>query len=367
MSAFARALGALPPPPNASALTFEPGGQLELSSAPALDPSACWRALAADLEHVRRPLAEHGLVLVPSGIDPHRPPHRQLDSPRYRAMAGYFGRLGTLGAQMMNSTAAVQVNLALGADPADAVRRWRLLHDLGPVLVASFANSPLHAGRPTGWKSGRQRVWMHLEPRRTGVPRGPDPVRAWADYALAAPLLLCRRDHEDWSVPAGIRFADWVDRRTVDGALPAVPTLADLECHLSTLFPPVRPRGWFEVRYVDAQHPRYWPVPMAVLATLLDHAEAGAGAARLACRAPSWEAAARHGPAAPGLAEAARGCFRAALDAMSHGGTDPGLVALVAEFAERYVARGRCPADDQLDRAPARAGTRPVPDETEEP
>jgi glutamate--cysteine ligase len=299
-------------------------------------------------------------------MDPHRRPHRQLDTPRYRAMAGYFARLGTLGAQMMNSTAAVQVNLALGADPDDAVRRWRLLHDLGPVMVASFANSPVHAGRPTGWKSGRQRVWMHLEPRRTGVPTGADPVTGWADYALAAPLLMCRRDHGDWSVPGGISFADWVDRRT-DGVLPAVPTLADLECHLSTLFPPVRPRGWFEVRYLDAQRPRYWPVPMAVLCALLDDPEAGAAAARHAGAATrSWTAAAQHGPAATGMAEAARGCFRVALDAMSGDGTDPALAALVGEFAERYVARGRCPADDQLERAPASAPKTSV-DDAEEP
>ena len=124
-------LGGIPPPPHGSTITYEPGGQLELSSAPAADASACWHALAADIEHVRRPLEQHGMVLIPAGIDPHRLPRRQLDTPRYRAMADYFGRLGSLGAQMMNSTAAVQVNLPLGTDATDAVRRWRLLHVLG--------------------------------------------------------------------------------------------------------------------------------------------------------------------------------------------------------------------------------------------
>lgn len=345
-------LGGVPPPPHGSTITFEPGGQLELSSAPAPDASACWHALAADIEHVRGPLEQHGMVLVPSGIDPHRHPRRQLDTPRYRAMADYFGRLGQLGAQMMNSTAAVQVNLPLGADPADAVRRWRLLHALGPVMVAAFANSPVHAGRPTGWKSGRQRVWMGLDPRRTGLPSGPEPVTGWAEYALAAPLMLWRHSDSDWTAPAGLRFADWVDGWVE--VPPHPPTAADLDCHLSTLFPPVRPRGWYEVRYLDAQHPRFWPVPMAVLSALLDEPEAGARAARFATGAGSWTVAARDGLTGGGLADAARGCFRVALDVLGGDGADPGLVDLVAEFAERYVARGRCPADD-------------VPDPVEEP
>jgi glutamate--cysteine ligase len=340
-------LGGVPPPPHGSTITFEPGGQLELSSAPAADASACWHALAADIEHVRRPLEQHGMVLVPFGIDPHRLPRRQLDTPRYRAMADYFGRLGSLGAQMMNSTAAVQVNLPLGTDPADAVRRWRLLHVLGPVMVAAFANSPVHAGRPTGWKSARQRVWMNLEPRRTGPPAGGDPVAGWADYALAAPLMLWQRSDSDWTAPTGLRFADWVDG-TVE-VPPEPPTVGDLGCHLSTLFPPVRPRGWYEVRYLDAQHPRFWPVPMAVLSALLDEPEIGARVAALARGAGSWTLAAREGLGPPRLAQAARGCFRVALDALGADGADPGLVELVGEFVERYVDRGRCPADEAPD------------------
>ena len=52
------------------------------------------------------------------------------------------------------------------------------------------------------------------------------------------------------------------------------PDAEDLSTHLTTLFPPVRPRGWFEVRYLDAQPWPWWPVPMAVLHALLDDAGA---------------------------------------------------------------------------------------------
>jgi glutamate--cysteine ligase len=339
-------LGAAGPPPHGTSLTFEPGGQLELSSPALPGASACWQALAADLAHVQGPLRDAGLVLLPTAVDPFRPPHRQLQDPRYDAMERYFAAVGsTQGPVMMTGTAATQVNLDVGDSPAEATRRWRLLHDLGPVLVAAFANSPQHAGVRTGWKSTRQRVWQSLDPGRTRAPLGADPVGSFATYALDARLMMRPGAGPDWSLPPGPTFRDWVEGRVAGPP----PTEADLAYHLSTLFPPVRPRGWFEVRYLDAQAEPWWPVPTTVLAALLDDPEAGARAAE-ACAptAGRWRSAARHALDDPALAAAARACFTAALEALPRLGTDPGLTGLVAGFTDRYVAQGRCPADDPL-------------------
>src|SRR5690606_41146111 len=60
------------PPPAGSAVTYEPGGQLELSSPPLPGPAAAHAALAADLAHVGKPLADAGLRLEGRGLDPHR-------------------------------------------------------------------------------------------------------------------------------------------------------------------------------------------------------------------------------------------------------------------------------------------------------
>ncbi|MGH3379883.1 MAG: ergothioneine biosynthesis glutamate--cysteine ligase EgtA, partial [Actinoallomurus sp.] len=253
--------------PGGSTVTFEPGGQLELSSPPAADLTSCRRTLDADLAHVEDTLRPLGLALLATAIDPHRPPRRQLRAPRYDAMEAYYDRRGTVGRTMMCSTAAVQVNLDAGVDAADVACRWQALNALGPVLVAAFANSPLHAGRLTGWKSSRQAVWQRLDPPRTSRPvPGTDPVTSWADYALDAPVMLMRRDSGGWITDPGITFREWVD----DGrAAFRPPTEDDLAYHLTTLFPPVRPRAWFEVRYVDAQPRRWWPVPVALLVGLL--------------------------------------------------------------------------------------------------
>ena len=56
--------------------------------------------------------------------------------------------------------------------------------------------------------------------------------------------------------------------------------ISDLTEHLTTLFPPVRPRGWLELRMIDALPDEWWPVAVAVAAALLDDPAAAAGATR---------------------------------------------------------------------------------------
>ena len=61
----------------------------------------------------------------------------------------------------------------------------------------------------------------------------------------------------------------------------------------------------------------------------------------------------------------ARECFAAALDALPAAGADDDTVAAVEEFVDRYVARGRCPADDRLDEWAATGRLLPEPDNAE--
>ncbi|GAA3984873.1 ergothioneine biosynthesis glutamate--cysteine ligase EgtA [Actinomadura viridis] len=351
-------LDAAGPPPRGSKITYEPGGQLELSSAPFPGPARAHRELAADIAHARRALAEGGLVLAGHGVDPVRPPLFQADHPRYACMRGYFdaGGFTDAGMTMMCSTASVQVCLDIGADAADAGRRWRLAHALGPVLVAAFANSPRRAGRRTGFRSTRQATWTVLDPCRTlpvHTPGGPggggpdeEPAEAWTRYALDARVMVVRTASGGWAAGPGMTFREWL--RTGE------PGLAELEYHLSTLFPPVRPRGWLELRMIDALPDPYWPVPVAVAAALLDDPRAS-GRAEAATEpvAERWGEAARDGLADPALAGAARACFDAALEALPRMGAGD-LAALVDEYARRYVERGRCPADDVPQAAPSR-------------
>ena len=60
-------------------------------------------------------------------------------------------------------------------------------------------------------------------------------------------------------------------------------------------------------------------------------------------------AAARSGLAHHELAVAARACFRIALEALAGMGAGRETMDAVGDYLDRYVERGRCPADDVLD------------------
>ncbi|MEU6235436.1 ergothioneine biosynthesis glutamate--cysteine ligase EgtA, partial [Kitasatospora sp. NPDC047058] len=327
--------------PSGARLTLEPGGQVELSSPPAEGLVACVDDTRRDLAALRAAFAAQGLRLTGTGTDPLARPRRMvLDHPRYLAMERFFDSAGPWGRIMMTGTASVQVCLDAGLDgglgsgtgpgsgkggaagsPHTLARRWQLAHRLGPVLVAAFANSPLLDGKPTGHRSTRQTVWSRMDPTRTLAP-GPDhgdPREAWSRYVLDAEVLCIRRpDGRPWTAPAGMTFADWLR-----GAGERPPTLADLDYHRTTLFPPVRPRGHLELRMIDAQPGDGWIVPAALVTALLDDpvaADAALAALEpLECaegprppRSDAWRRAATLAVADPGLRRAALTCFAAA-------------------------------------------------------
>jgi glutamate--cysteine ligase len=76
-------------------------------------------------------------------------------------------------------------------------------------------------------------------------------------------VVCVRRPDGRWEPPPGVTLADWAD-----GRLPVPLTVGDLDYHLSTLFPPVRPRGYLEVRYLDTQPGADWVVPFAIFTAL---------------------------------------------------------------------------------------------------
>ncbi len=315
------------PLPSGSPVTLEPGGQVEISSLPAPAFGPLHAAVTADHRSLVDLLDRCGLVLGAVGLDPHRSPRRVLDTPRYAAMERAFAPIGADGVTMMCATAGLQVCLDVG-EPGDVVARWAAVNSLGPVLVALFANSPDRAG----WASGRARAVLGVDPARSRpVPITDDPAAAWARYVLDAPLLCLRRGTGSWDAPRGVTFADWIG-----GALAPPPTAADLDYHISTLFPPVRPHGYFEVRYLDAQAGDDWVVPAAlVVALMADRAAVDAVVDACAPVADRWLDAARLGLADAPTACAAARVLDIGIPAVARCGLPPELLAAVTDRLAR--------------------------------
>ncbi|MEU5154070.1 glutamate-cysteine ligase family protein [Glycomyces sp. NPDC021274] len=341
--------------PGGGTVSREAGGQVEMSSAPADDLASCIASAETDQAALEAALATRGQTVRGGGFDGDPDPVRYVDDARYRTMEAYYDRSGPWGRMVMCGTASVQVNLDAGDDDADLRRRWDLAHRLGPVLISAFANSPELDGRPSGWNSTRQALWCKLPGWGRPVSEEGDLRRDFAEWVLDAEVMCHRCDPpRDWAVPPGMTLRDWI-RSGHNGRRP---TREDLEYHMTTLFPPVRPRGWLELRMIDQQDGDGWIVPAIVAATLMDDPRASAAAyeateplcgGRPQPPASVWEEAARIGLADRDLHEAALACFAASAEALARMGAPWRLRSRLAEFRLRFTDRGRCPADDRLD------------------
>ncbi len=325
--------------PNGGRLTFEPGGQLEYAAAPRASVSALLGDLRDVAAALREWCARSGITLLSCGIDPLNDigdVPMQLHAGRYRRMDRHFASIGPDGARMMRQTASIQISLDAGARPLE---RWRLLNALAPYLVAMFGNSPVYAGESTGHQSERRRVWGALDPDRTGLAFDEAaPVTAYARFAMRAGAILLG-DESEPSRP----FADHV-RRAGAG-------IAEWRAHLTTLFPEVRPRGYFEIRSTDALDPAWYAAPLVLLAGLAQDPEAAGTAAEIA-GAPDPELLERAGRWGLGDPHLAGGAARLARLALTAGAALGDGVIQVADletaraFFERYTWRGRSPAGD---------------------
>jgi glutamate--cysteine ligase len=324
--------------PDGGRITFEPGGQIEISSA----PNASLSALAAGLQATVATIVEAAapdVTLLSRGIDPCtcvEDVAPQLDADRYRRMLSHFDRIGPSGARMMRQTASFQVCVDGGDRPE---LTWRALNALAPFMVAIFANSSRYAGRDTGHRSFRRHIWGTLDPRRTGVlGLGPDPVDEYLAFALGAPAFLLP-DVDGAAAP----FGEWLARGDV--------TASDWCTHLSTLFPEVRPRGYFELRSADIVAPEWYAVPPVLVAGLIYHPPTlDAAVDLLGAPAPALlERSGRAGLRDPWLGTTAPMLCDLALDGCAALGSefvDQAELAVADRYFDRYTRQGLSPADD---------------------
>lgn len=231
--------------PYARWVGFEPGGQVELSLPPAPGPAAAARRLRAVTRHLAADLAPHAIALESRPVRDLATP-RYLRTPRYDAMEAHFDTIGPAGRRMMRSTASTQVCLDWWPG-AGGLEQWRVLQLAAPFVAAATA-------RATG-PASRLATWLAVDPGRTAFDdrllRGDDPIDAYADFATGAAVFVEGGSAE----------------------------------HLTTLFPPVRPRGrYLEVRFPDAQPTTTADRLVAGLARLVYDDDRRRSAARLLAR-----------------------------------------------------------------------------------
>lgn len=235
---------------DGASITLEPGGQVELSGAP-------HRTLAGLAAEVRKNRADllalsegHDLHWIACGLTPYPPIDAVgwVPKGRYVVMREYLPAHGDLAHWMMKGTCSVQANFDY-ADEADCARKFKVASGLGPLNTAIFANSPIAAGKETGFLSYRGHIWTRTDPARTGFPAA---VRAgyshagWVDYLLDTPMMFYKPGGV-WKPAHGVSFRRWM-AEGIDGVFPGED---DWALHQTSVFPEVRVKRTIEIRGAD--------------------------------------------------------------------------------------------------------------------
>jgi glutamate--cysteine ligase len=185
-------------------------------------------------------------------------------------------------------------------------------------------------------------------------------TESWRKYALCADVMLIwsRDGTNAMAMRPGMPFGQWL----AGGHELGWPTRADLAYHLTTLFPPVRPRGWLELRMIDALPAALAEVAALVTATALTVADA---AGELQERLPGtdqlWLEAARSGLAHPVLARGSRTLFEIVSCHLDQVTDSSSRRDAVLDFRDRFVRPGLSPAQSVTQLALSRAGLPRLP------
>jgi glutamate--cysteine ligase len=339
-------------------MSFEPGGQLELSPPPMPSVSALMRLLAELLDGVQCSVATHGVTCKAEGVNRWLTSDQvglQKDTERYRTLQRHFDAIGPAGQEMMRRTASLQVCLDLLPGRAGH-EQWLLLNRCGPALAAAFTNQP-HVDRLADpVLESRSRIWQAVDASRTGFDgaqvgdlNGKDWVSAYRDYALRAEVIPLDAGQVEAS-PFRVPLAQWIASGRHR------PSAADLAHHLTTLFPPVRPRGrYLEVRYLDALPLPWAVVPLCLLTTLSYVPEARQAALEATAMdtrplGEQWRRSACVGLQESRMRTAVEALFtvaRAHLNDLPGGYLPPDAARLIDEYRDRFLRRGKTPADEE--------------------
>ena len=298
--------------PGGGRISFEPGGQLEISTSPHPTASSVIESTRTIVGLLREAMTQSGIELLASGVDPYNDigvVPLQLQRERYVGMTHYLDSIGPSGIRMMRQTAALQINVERGPQP---LSRWLLLNAIAPAVVALFSNSTSYAGKRVNHASFRAHLWRTLDDSRTGIAYDEsDPITHYLNFALDAYAMRSGNRTRAYET-----FRQWMRGADVG--------LDDWHFHLSTLFPEVRPKEYFELRSADTIEEEWLPAPVLFVTSLVYDRESSQRAFEIV-GTPNYdllELAGIKGIAHPALRRMARALADIALDGAESLGED---------------------------------------------
>ena len=229
-------------------ITLEPGNQIELSGdkyrnihgvcSESYDFQSKLDVICKDLK----------LKTIAVGYDPFS---KLADAPnnpkqRYEIMTKEMPKNGKYSLNMMYQTSGTQINLDYTSEE-DFKKKFKVMNFLCPLTIGVFANSAILENKPSGYLSFRSKVWQSTS--RGGLPEiflEDMDFEKYADFAMSLPILFLKKNNSYISAN-GKTFKNFME-----GEIETLPTIDDLELHLSTIFTENRLKKYIELRSIDA-------------------------------------------------------------------------------------------------------------------
>ncbi len=237
-----------------ASITLEPGAQLELSGAPLRTIHETCAEFHDHLRELRGISEQLGIVWLGLGFHPFatREELPWVPKLRYGVMRSYLPTRGSMALDMMLRTCTVQANLDYSSEE-DAIRKLRVSLRLSGIVGAMFANSPFVEKKITGEKSHRTRVWLDVDPDRSGLlpfAWGDEKltIARYVEWVLDCPMFMLKRDGKIVR-NTGQTFRAFMK----DGYSGITATADDWVTHVNSMFPEVRLKRTLEMRSVDNQ------------------------------------------------------------------------------------------------------------------
>ena len=240
---------------SGSTISLEPRCQIELSGGTVKSVHETCKQAKNYLDELKKICIKKKLGILGLGYYPKnfKKYTGWVPKKRYTIMRKRMKSTGSHGLEMMSSTCCIQTNLDY-SNENDMFKKVRVGFALQPFVTALFANSSIINKKKSKYLSYRSYIWSKTDKNRCGIISDVFSEKftfeKYVNYLLKVPMYFVYRNGKYFEIN-NQNFEDFLNGKLKK--LPnQLPTLNDLENHISTIFTDVRIKQYIEMRGADS-------------------------------------------------------------------------------------------------------------------
>ena len=251
---------------NGNTLSFEPGGQVEVSVRPLEDIIEIQKEylmIKAEIESVLK----ENQILISLGYHPVTKIDELplLPKERYKFMYEYLHTKGNMARNMMKGSASTQVSIDY-VDENDFIKKFRVAYFLAPFIARLFDAAPVFENELYQEKNLRVKIWDHTDISRSKMPPGifdqQFDYNSYVEYIMGSQPIFMMEEGK-------IVF---MNEKTVEEIEKEMELTENQVIHASSMvFPDVRLKNFIEIRMADAlPNPFNFAIPALIKGVFYD-------------------------------------------------------------------------------------------------